>query len=82
MLEQMPAGQLLEWLAFYQLEPFGEEASAVRFAVLNSTVARASGIRAKPEDFLPRPRHQRATTPDQFEAILRAMKAVQDGNSS
>lgn len=49
---------MTEWIAYYQLEPFGEERADMRAAIIASTIAnvnRSKGQKAyKVEDFMPR----------------------------
>lgn len=58
MLRRIPSRLLSEWMAFFQIEPFGEEradlqAGIVAAAVVNSQ--RAKGSRAiSPFDFIPK----------------------------
>lgn len=49
--------EFTDWLAYYQLEPFGEERADLRNAILCALIAnllRGKGRRAKLKDFLPR----------------------------
>lgn len=51
------SAEFTDWLAYYQLEPFGEERADLRHAVLCALVAnifRGKGRRAKLTDFMPR----------------------------
>lgn len=53
----MPAAQFAEWLAYYSVEPFGEERADLRNAILCRLVAnalRGKGRRAEVEDFMPK----------------------------
>lgn len=57
LLAQLTSRQLAEWMAFGQLEPFGEVRADLRAAIVASTIANAfsvKGRRFKPADFLPR----------------------------
>lgn len=57
MLERIPSRLLTEWLAYAQVEPFGEERADLRAGIVAATVAnvnRAKGTpAAKPTDFMP-----------------------------
>lgn len=59
MLESAPAGQLDEWGAFYELEPFGDEwhqMSTATTTIINlakSVAASFAGEELKKEDLLP-----------------------------
>ncbi len=59
MLTQMPAPELLEWMAYASIEPIGETRMDMRFAVLACTIANLiksaagdKGKPSKPEDFM------------------------------
>lgn len=55
--ESMGAAELTEWIAFFELEPWGEERMDLRFATLNSILVNA--LRGKgqkpvtPADLMP-----------------------------
>lgn len=54
---RIDSAELTEWMAYFELEPFGEERSDFRNALLCSLIAnvfRGKGRRAKPKDFMPR----------------------------
>ena len=57
LLARIGSDELTEWMAFYQLEPFGDLRADLRSGVISSTIANAN--RAKhsqaftPEDFMP-----------------------------
>ena len=57
MLASVGSDELTEWMAFYQLEPFGDMRADYRSGVLASTFAnahRADGVKPfTPEDFMP-----------------------------
>ncbi len=56
MLREMTEAQFVEWIAFYQLEPFGTEVQDAQWATwkaLYSNMHRGRGKRArKPEEYL------------------------------
>jgi hypothetical protein len=58
MLKRIPARMLLEWMAFYSLEPFGGDTAYLGHAITASTVAnvnRGKGKKAfKVDDFMPK----------------------------
>lgn len=58
LLERISSRELMEWVAFSQLEPFGAEAGWLGSAIVASTVANAQRKKgAKPykaDDFMPR----------------------------
>ena len=57
MLASMGSDELTEWMAYYQLEPFGDYRADYRSGVVASTFANAHRAKDvgpfKPEDFMP-----------------------------
>ena len=58
-MAEMSSRQLAEWIAYYQLEPWGEERADLRAGIVASTIANVnrSAKRTKPytpRDFMPR----------------------------
>jgi len=57
LLDRISSRELSEWMAFFGLEPFGEERADLRAGIVASTVAnvnRGKGKRAfKPQEFMP-----------------------------
>ena len=57
MLARMGSDEFSEWLAFYQLEPFGDYRADYRSGVVASTFANAHRVKDaspfRPEDFMP-----------------------------
>lgn len=57
MLAEMTSAQLSEWMAFYRLEPWGEERADLRAGIVASTIAnsnRGKGQKPfKPQQFMP-----------------------------
>ncbi len=55
--EELSDAELQEWMAFYRLEPFGEERADLRAGIVAATVANANrgkrGRVLKPTDFMP-----------------------------
>ena len=60
MLRVLDSRQITEWMAFYQVEGFGEEAAQYRTGIVASVIAnvfRRKGRRAySPIDFMPKPK--------------------------
>mgnify|MGYP000046381597 CR=1 FL=1 len=59
LLSRISSRELSEWMAFYELEPFGDERADLRAGIVASTVANANRDPKKskpyaPQDFLPR----------------------------
>ncbi|MBA7515235.1 hypothetical protein ES705_07274 [subsurface metagenome] len=59
MQEELDSFEFAEWLAYYQLEPFGEERSDLRAGIITSAIANANRDPKKrsraytPGDFMP-----------------------------
>jgi hypothetical protein len=57
LLARIGSDELTEWMAFYQLEPFGDFRADLRSAIVASTLANAhrskEGKPFTPEDFMP-----------------------------
>ena len=57
LLQRMGSDELSEWMAFYQLEPFGDYRADYRAGVVASTFANAHRAKDaspfRPEDFMP-----------------------------
>ena len=57
MLSRMGSDELTEWMAYYQLEPFGDYRADYRSGVVASTLANVHRSKDanpfKPEDFMP-----------------------------
>jgi len=47
MLDGTPASLLMEWMAYFQIEPFGEERADLRNAITCQTIAGAMGLKKK-----------------------------------
>jgi len=55
LLVRISSSELTEWMAYYQMEPFGEERADLRSAIVASVTANAASKRRfKPADFMPR----------------------------
>ena len=53
---QMSSNEFTEWLAYYRLEPFGEERADLRMAILAALIANVNSDGKKkysPEEFMP-----------------------------
>lgn len=71
--EAMPVDVLYRWMAYYQLEPWGDEwlRSSVGFAQFKNAHKRKSDKMAKPQDFMPVAK--RRQTPQQMMAVLNSI---------
>lgn len=57
MLQKMSSAELTDWLAYWRLDPFGEERADLRAGIVAATTANVwagKGKRAKPADFMPK----------------------------
>lgn len=54
LLDRIDSSELTEWIAFYDLEPFGDERADIRSAIVASTTANVWGAKTKLSDFIPR----------------------------
>ena len=79
LLARMDSLELSEWVAFYSLEPWGDERADLRQAITSATLAnihRGKGQRAyKPEDFMPLQEPGPKQTPEEMTAALRQIVA-------
>jgi hypothetical protein len=57
LLAELTSPQIAEWMAYFQLEPFGERRADLRAGIIASTVANAHRAKDsrpyKPQDFMP-----------------------------
>jgi hypothetical protein len=82
----MSSRQLSEWLAFFQLEPWGEERADLRAGIVASTVAnvnRSAKRRKpyKPQDFMPRFDEEDETPEESALRMMAQMKTALGGHS-
>lgn len=83
----MSALEFSEWLAYYQLEPFGDERADLRMAILASLIANANRDKKKrkkafdPKDFIPQ-FGKEAQTPEQQLAIVEMLNAMFGGTDN
>jgi hypothetical protein len=84
LLARLPSRLLTEWMAYYGLEPFGEERADLRSAIVASLVANANRDPAKrrepftPQDFMPKfdriePAEQQAQSWERQKAIMQSL---------
>ena len=74
MLAELDAQELMRWLGYHQLEPWGEERADLRAGIVASTIANVHRGKGKApfrvRDFMPRFRKAVKQTPEQMAAIL------------
>lgn len=84
MMEEITWSQLLEWQAYYAIEPWGEERADLRAGIVASTMGNLwSKRRVSPRDFMPDfGRRTRRQAPEQIASVLsmaaRAAKAAKE----
>jgi hypothetical protein len=81
LLQRMGSDELSEWMAFYQLEPFGDYRADYRSGVVASTFANAHRAKDagpfRPEDFMPFLDKPKATQPqDETQLNVARFKAM------
>ena len=75
MLARMDSTELAEWMAYYGLEPFGQEREALHAGIIAATVANANAGKGKayqPADFMP-DFDRKEQTADDMRAVLNKM---------
>lgn len=75
LLGRMSARELSEWMAYAQIEPFGEKRADLRAGIVASTMANIYRGKRKPfkaEDFMPEFERQEKA-PEEMQAMLRQM---------
>lgn len=78
MLGRMTSTQIAEWMAFFNLHPFGEERDDLRMGILASCIhnmaGRVSKHSKKPADFMPKfGQEQKRQTAKEMLNTLKAM---------
>ena len=52
MLESLTYDEYIQWVAFYNVEPFAEERADLRTAILIASFVKVMGGKAEPKDFM------------------------------
>ena len=71
----LTARELMNWIAFYELEPWGEKRADLRAGIIASTtynMQRGKGSALKASDFMPDFEPQKAQTVAEMQAIFLA----------
>ena len=82
LLDRMSMDELAEWMAYYEIEPFGEswkQTAYICSMVGNAAGGKKGGRPFQPDEFLPaksRPRHRRMSG-DEILSVFRLMAAKQ-----
>jgi hypothetical protein len=72
-VEKLPIAELLEYLAYDRIEPFGDTRGDLQAGIVAATVAnsvRTRGKAAQPSDYMPDFTPKAAQTPEQMAIIL------------
>jgi hypothetical protein len=76
--ERMGAGELVEWMAYYSIEPFGAERDNLHAGIVASVVANANRDPkrkpVKPDDFMLKPARRRNVSAE-FDALVAFVKS-------
>lgn len=81
MLEQMSSMELSEWMAYYEVEPFGEERADYRSAMIAwvlASVYSKKGHKPKIEDFMPflDKKRSRQQSPEEIQGVLNLVSGL------
>lgn len=84
-MQEVDAAEFVEWMLYFELEPFGEERADYRAAIIASTVANSQSVKRRftPKDFMPKWERRSASRPQQtidqqraiFEMFVQAQNA-------
>lgn len=78
MLGRLTSEQFAEWMAYYSLEPFGEERADFRAGIIASEIVNMAGKASKrtvaPKDFMPKFGGSRKQTPHEMLQVLKGMR--------
>ena len=81
-MAEIDSAEFSEWLAFYSIDPFGEERADLRAGINSAVIAnihRGAGVKAfSATDFMPQfDRKETTQTPEQMMAVMMAVDAAQ-----
>ena len=85
LLGRISSRELTEWMAYFELDPFGQERADLRSAIVASTVANTVRDPKKkqkpwlPRDFMPKFEQQREQTWQEQLAIVEMINAAMGG---
>jgi hypothetical protein len=79
MLSRISSLELTEWMAYYKMDPFGEERADMRSAMVCTVMANAWGKKKfKIEDFMPK-FDKRPMTPQQIKDFFKQLTISRGG---
>ena len=83
---EIDAAEFAEWMAYYSLEPWGQERGDLRAGIVASVIAntqRGKGKAFTPQDFMPQfeapKRKKKKQTPQEMQSILRLFTVASGG---
>jgi hypothetical protein len=76
--QEIDSAEFTEWLAYYQLEPFGEKREDHRAGTIAAMISAAHGVSASPADFFENDVARLQQTPAQMQNILWAFAEAQN----
>jgi len=83
MLSRISSRELTEWMIFYGMEPFGNEAPYIGHAITASTIANANRKKGtkpiKPEDMMPKFERPKTQTTDDMIGVAKMVTAALSG---
>lgn len=78
MMREVSERDFRQWMAYYSLEPFGEERADLRSAIVAATIANCmggkKGRKYKPKDFMPF--SGTTQTPKDHQSIMEGLAAM------
>lgn len=82
--QRISALEFAEWMAYYRIEPFGEDRDDLRHGILCAVIAglfAPKGKEPKPEDFIPRfddeAKDTGVSNPEALKMLLHSMRDAQ-----
>lgn len=82
LLSRISSAEITEWMAYYDLEPFGEKRADLRSAIVSKVIADANSEKNKSfdvDDFMPQFREERQSVAEQ-ENLVRNLQKMFGGN--
>lgn len=83
--QRMDSRELSEWMAYFGIEPFGEERADLRAGIVASTIANVN--RGKntnpfaPKDFMPNFGKPKEQTPEQMKTVAKLITAMYEAKA-
>ena len=76
MLREVPSIELAEWMAYYTLEPWGEDRADLRSAIVASLIHNTNAKRSRPvRDFMAYQEPRPPQTPDEMREAMKLYAA-------